>query len=197
MGAPFQHAGRLGWPWGPSGGATPDCLSVRQLMPLRLSMTCDYKMCTATAMSKERNIWVVQRHDAVPKCMFAFGRCLYCLLNLPADCMPIFKTQAGSDVSASLTAWGSWQPALAPFRGPTVLDALVGSLGSRGSNRVSLAPNQHVMGKVLCRSQHHTLNIAKHASLDVIRPIHLYQLNWQEKSKTGCCQECGQVQEVA
>ena len=45
--------------------------------------------------------------------------------------------QAGSDVSASLTAWGSWQPALAPTRGPTVLDALIGSLGSRGSNRVS------------------------------------------------------------
>ena len=45
--------------------------------------------------------------------------------------------QAGSDVSASLTAWGSWQPSLAPTRGPTVLDALIGSLGSRGSNRVS------------------------------------------------------------
>ena len=40
-------------------------------------------------------------------------------------------------MSASLTAWGSWQPALAPTRGPTVLDALIGSLGSRGSNRVS------------------------------------------------------------
>lgn len=45
--------------------------------------------------------------------------------------------QAGSDVSASLTAWGSWQPALAPTRGPTVLEALIGSLGGRGSNRVS------------------------------------------------------------
>ncbi|KAL3159283.1 hypothetical protein ABBQ32_011245 [Trebouxia sp. C0010 RCD-2024] len=46
--------------------------------------------------------------------------------------------QAGSDVSASLTAWGSWQPALAPTRGPTVLEALIGSLGGRGSNRVLL-----------------------------------------------------------
>ena len=48
----------------------------------------------------------------------------------------LLLVQAGSDVSASLTAWGSWQPGLAPTRGPTVLDALIGSLGSRGSNRV-------------------------------------------------------------
>lgn len=41
--------------------------------------------------------------------------------------------QAGTDVSASLTAWGNWQPALAPVRGPTVLDALIGSLGSRST----------------------------------------------------------------
>ena len=59
------------------------------------------------------------------------------------DCVCMWL-QAGSDVSASLTAWGSWQPALAPTRGPTVLDALIGSLGSRGSNRVSRCMRLHV-----------------------------------------------------
>ena len=40
-------------------------------------------------------------------------------------------------MSASLTAWGNWQPALAPVRGPTVLDALIGSLGSRSTDKVT------------------------------------------------------------
>lgn len=37
--------------------------------------------------------------------------------------------QAGADVSALLSAWGSWQPALAASRRPSVAEALVGSLG--------------------------------------------------------------------
>jgi len=39
--------------------------------------------------------------------------------------------QAGDDVSATLTAWGSWQPALEPHRRPSVGEALIGSLGGR------------------------------------------------------------------
>ena len=39
------------------------------------------------------------------------------------------------DVSAVVTAWGTWQPALDPNRRPSVSDALVGSLGdSSGAN---------------------------------------------------------------
>ena len=43
--------------------------------------------------------------------------------------------QAESDIAASLTAWGRWQPALAPGRGPSVAEALVGSLGGNGAER--------------------------------------------------------------
>ena len=43
--------------------------------------------------------------------------------------------QAGADVSAFLSAWGAWQPALDPFRSPSVADALIGSLGGHGSER--------------------------------------------------------------
>ena len=36
-----------------------------------------------------------------------------------------------------LTAWGKWQASLAPGRGPSVAEALVGSLGGReGEKRV-------------------------------------------------------------
>ncbi|CAL8471301.1 g10843 [Coccomyxa elongata] len=43
--------------------------------------------------------------------------------------------QAGVDVAATLTAWGKWQPALAPGRGPSVAEALIGSLGGKGAER--------------------------------------------------------------
>lgn len=43
--------------------------------------------------------------------------------------------QAESDIAAALTAWGRWQPALAPGRGPSVAEALVGSLGGKGAER--------------------------------------------------------------
>ncbi|KAK9806068.1 hypothetical protein WJX72_000034 [[Myrmecia] bisecta] len=43
--------------------------------------------------------------------------------------------QAGVDVSATLTSFGTWQPALAPARGPTYAEALVGSLGSSASRQ--------------------------------------------------------------
>jgi FkbM family methyltransferase len=44
--------------------------------------------------------------------------------------------QAGADVSALISNWGTWQPALAPTRKPSVVEALVGSLG--GHKRRSL-----------------------------------------------------------
>ncbi|KAF8068401.1 HOC1 [Scenedesmus sp. PABB004] len=40
--------------------------------------------------------------------------------------------QAGADVSAAITAHGTWQPAVAPYRRPAVVDALVGALGRHG-----------------------------------------------------------------
>lgn len=54
--------------------------------------------------------------------------------------------QSGIDVGATVTQWGTWQPAIDPTRGPTVTEALVGSLGSRmvghkvglGSSNLSL-----------------------------------------------------------
>jgi len=39
------------------------------------------------------------------------------------------------DVAATLAAWGRWQAALAPGRGPSVVDALVGSLGGLGAQQ--------------------------------------------------------------
>ena len=43
---------------------------------------------------------------------------------------------AGDDVSSVLTKFGLWQPSLAPQRGPSVLDAVLGGLGKQGSGRV-------------------------------------------------------------
>ena len=51
----------------------------------------------------------------------------------------VVLVQAGVDVSAVVTAWGTWQPALDPNRRPSVSDALVGSLGdSANGSRVLL-----------------------------------------------------------
>ena len=47
----------------------------------------------------------------------------------------LMVVQAESDIAASLTAWGRWQPALAPGRGPSVAEALVGSLGGKDAER--------------------------------------------------------------
>jgi hypothetical protein len=43
-------------------------------------------------------------------------------------------------VSAVLTAWGSWQPALDPHRRPSVSEALVGSLGGRRADQQVPSP---------------------------------------------------------
>ncbi|KAK9834954.1 hypothetical protein WJX84_011882 [Apatococcus fuscideae] len=43
--------------------------------------------------------------------------------------------QADQDVCAVLTQYGRWQPALAPGQGPSVADALVGSLGGTGADK--------------------------------------------------------------
>jgi hypothetical protein len=42
-------------------------------------------------------------------------------------------SQAAADVSAAITAHGSWQPALAPYRKPAVVEALVGALAKHSS----------------------------------------------------------------
>lgn len=47
--------------------------------------------------------------------------------------------QAAADVSAAITAHGTWQPAVAPFRRPAVVEALVGAL-SRHSSSASNSP---------------------------------------------------------
>lgn len=41
--------------------------------------------------------------------------------------------QTTADVSAAITAHGTWQPAVAPFRRPAVVEALVGPLGRHSS----------------------------------------------------------------
>ena len=49
----------------------------------------------------------------------------------------VWVWQGGEDVAAVLTAWGRWQASLAPGRGPSVAEALIGSLGGReGEKRV-------------------------------------------------------------
>ncbi len=53
--------------------------------------------------------------------------------------------QAGVDVAATLTAWGKWQPALAPGRGPSVAEALIGSLGGKGAERRVGHPAHHLL----------------------------------------------------
>lgn len=54
--------------------------------------------------------------------------------------------QAGSDVAAVITAWGTWQPALSPNRRPSVSDALVGSLGgSKAEDQVCSPPSSRTL----------------------------------------------------
>ena len=53
--------------------------------------------------------------------------------------------QAGDDVSSVLTNFGTWQPSLAPHRGPSVLDVLMGGLGSQPSDRVSVPSVQRCL----------------------------------------------------
>ena len=67
--------------------------------------------------------------------------------------------QAGTDVAATLTAWGSWQPAMMPTRSPTVVNALVGSLGGHGADRrVSFQPSLHPRSHCPnCRNEAHLL----------------------------------------
>ena len=48
--------------------------------------------------------------------------------------------QAGADVAAVITAWGTWQPALSPNRRPSVSDALVGSLGGSKADSQARTP---------------------------------------------------------
>lgn len=49
--------------------------------------------------------------------------------------------QSGVDVSATVSAWGFWQPAISPSRRPSVADALVGSLGGMyGERQVGTVP---------------------------------------------------------
>ena len=38
-------------------------------------------------------------------------------------------------MAETLVAWGRWQAALAPGRGPSVVDALIGSLGGLGAEQ--------------------------------------------------------------
>ena len=70
------------------------------------------------------------------------GRYLSCLARSDAD--PSIEEllrhdqtapflQAGMDVSEQLTRFGAWQPAGSAGRGPTVADALIGSLGGHGA----------------------------------------------------------------
>ncbi|KAL6771149.1 hypothetical protein ACKKBF_B34135 [Auxenochlorella protothecoides x Auxenochlorella symbiontica] len=48
------------------------------------------------------------------------------------------ESQSGADVAAALAAHGSWQPSVQPLRGPTLAEALVGSLGGAGQRRGTL-----------------------------------------------------------
>uniref|UniRef100_A0A383WPH4 Methyltransferase FkbM domain-containing protein n=1 Tax=Tetradesmus obliquus TaxID=3088 RepID=A0A383WPH4_TETOB len=45
--------------------------------------------------------------------------------------------QAGVDVSAAVTAHGAWQPAVAPYRKPAVVEALVGALSRHSSSHAN------------------------------------------------------------
>lgn len=45
------------------------------------------------------------------------------------------ERQSGADVGAALTTHGSWQPSVQPSRRPSLVDAVVGSLGGTGSKQ--------------------------------------------------------------
>ena len=69
---------------------------------------------------------------------FPLSKCSSCV-HAPGShaSPPLASAQGGEDVAAMLSAWGRWQAALAPGRGPSVAEALVGSLGGReGEKRV-------------------------------------------------------------
>lgn len=45
------------------------------------------------------------------------------------------ERQSGADVGAALTTHGSWQPSVQPSRRPSLVDAVVGSMGGVGAKR--------------------------------------------------------------
>lgn len=59
--------------------------------------------------------------------------------TLMTDLVGLGDTQAAADVSAVLTAHGTWQPGVAPHRKPAVVEALVGAL-AKHSRRSSNSP---------------------------------------------------------
>lgn len=75
--------------------------------------------------------------------------------------------QAGDDVAATITAWGSWQPGLEPHRSPSVSQVLVAALGgARADQQVrrlgscQLAPTQRALQSSQRSSLHHLLAAA-------------------------------------
>lgn len=59
--------------------------------------------------------------------------------TLMTDLVGLGDMQAAADVSATITAHGTWQPGVAPYRKPAVVEALVGAL-AKHSRRSSNSP---------------------------------------------------------
>ena len=77
--------------------------------------------------------------------------------------------QAGDDVAATVTAWGSWQPGLEPHRTPSVSQVLVAALGGvRADHQVPGSPATDApdpaIQSALQSSQHRSQHILLAAS---------------------------------
>lgn len=57
---------------------------------------------------------------------------------------------AGEDVCHVLSQYGAWQPALSHKRSPTVVEALVGSLGGKGAEQRVSGPTNTLLPHALC-----------------------------------------------
>jgi len=57
--------------------------------------------------------------------------------TLMTDLVGLGDAQAAADISAVITAHGTWQPGIAPYRKPAVVEALVGALAKHSQRRAN------------------------------------------------------------
>ena len=96
-------------------------------------LICSVLPCSgARIMPAEIPVW---QDSAVPEGLYPVSIEWDPPFTMLVDLIGHGDRQAGVDTSAVLSIWGTWQPAMAPTRGPTVADALIGSLGGRGAER--------------------------------------------------------------
>lgn len=92
-----------------------------------LSCACDtecYRPCTLLSLLAPALVHFLQT-----VCKLDCSRCAAAVLTSSTSLCGNVTVQAGDDANALLTKFGTWQPSLHHTREPSVMEALIGSLG--------------------------------------------------------------------